>query len=332
MSNYTRDKDVYIGNRAVELSSDLAGYSESEIARIISDEIGIEVSRNVVHGRIYRSRTTSGLELKPRPVMPYYNKYVDYYENGKVAEPKVYYDFSSGPIKILVVNDLHMPFQHEDALEDALVRNRSADVVVTSEVADMYSLTSFAKDMHVPFENEVEEIIRWFEYLNENFPVTYVLNCGHDRRLPRYILSRIDSSLLFLVDTNLMKVLAKPFSNIVTLDDVYFTINDALFTHFDKHSATVPMRSAHFTHEWLKNWKDDLGIPDYKLLVQAHGHHSGIINLPDVQLVETGCLQKTPKWIISKMNKLPWVRGHTVVYQNNGVSNLDETRVNVYRG
>lgn len=331
MISYNRDKDLYITNRALELTDDPNGYSESEIAKIISEEIGLAVTRNVVHGRVYRQRRSSGLEMKPRIYMPYFEKYADYYVESRLAEPKVNYDFSVGPLKILVVNDLHMPFQHEAALEQALVENKSADVVVTSEVADMYSLTSFAKYMHVPFEREVEEIIRWFEYLNENFPITYVVNSGHDRRLPRYILSRIRSDLLFLVETDLLRRLAKPFERVVTVPKRWVPINDALFTHLDKHSATIPMRGVVHSYEWVRNWGHDFDIPKFRLMAQAHGHHSGIVNLPNVQLVETGCLQQTPEWVLNKMPKLPWVRGWTIVYQNDGVTNLNETKVVVYR-
>jgi len=328
MTAYNRDTDSYITDRALELFGTM---SESEIAKIISDETGLDISRNVVHGRIYRSKNVAKLRDKPRLIMPYFSKYTDYYSGSWPAEKKVDYDYSSGPLKILVLNDLHVPFQNEAALEQALSNNRSADVVITSEVADMYSLTSFAKYQHVPFEYEVEEIIRWFEYLNASFPATYVLHSGHDRRLSRYVLSRIRSDLLFLIETDLLDLLARPFPNVVVIPDIKYSINDAIFTHFDI-SSSIPMRSAVRTHEWIQSWKEHLDIPPYKLLVQAHSHKSGVINLPGVQLVESGCFQTIPEWIFRKFPKQSWVHGYCVVFQNDGVTNLDATRVCVYRG
>lgn len=328
MVRYSRDRDRYISSRALELSGE---YSESEIAAIISDELGIEISRNVVHGRIYRSKRSSGLELKPRPNMPYFDKYAPYFLKERPPEPKVVYDFSKGPLKILVLNDLHTPWQYQEALERAIVENKSADVVVMSEVSDLYSLTSFAKYQHSSFELEVEEIIRIFEFFNETFPVTYIVSCGHDRRLPRHILSKIRTDLSFLVDTDLMNVLARPFPNIVTIPQPWFAINDALFSHLEKHSSVVPMRSVAKTHTWFQSWKSHIKIEPYKLLVQAHSHHSGLINLPDAQLVESGCLQSIPEWVIRRAPTLPWTWGWVVVYQEDGITNLNETRLVVYR-
>jgi len=326
---YNRDKDRYISSRALELVGD---FSESEIARIISEETGIYVSRDVVHGRIYRNKRNSGLELKPRPSMPYFDKYRDYFTKEVLPKPKVNFDFSEGPLKILVLNDLHSPFQHEAALESAVVNNKSADIVVTSEVSDMYSSTSFAKDKHVLFEHEVEEIIRYFEYLSENFPVTFVINSGHDKRLKAYITRRIRTDLLFLIETDLLKLLAAPFPNVITIPEVYYAINDALFTHLDKHSSVVPMRSAAKVHEWVQSWKGHLDIKPYRVLIQAHGHHSGIINYPEYQLVETGCLQKIPSWILRRLPMLPWVFGHCVIFQYDGVTDRNATKVIVYEG
>ena len=330
MKAYTRDTDRYITSRALELAA-IGNYSEAEMASILTEETGIEVSRNVVHGRVYRHKVTSGLEEKPRTYLPYFSKYEPLLRGEALPPAKIEYDYSSGPLKILVLNDLHTPFQHEEAIEEALVQNKSPDIVVTSEVSDMYSVTSFAKYQHVSFEQEVEEIIRWFEYLSENYPLTIAISGGHEMRLPRYILSRIKSEMLFLVETDILKVLARPFSNIIVTENPWYQINDAIFTHINRHSTTIPMRSVDKVHEWLQAWKSHLDITDYRLLVQAHSHHSGLVNLPTVQLVETGCLQRIPEWVIYKAPTLPWTHGWCVAYQNNGVTDLNSTQLVVYR-
>jgi len=327
---YIRNQDDYITNRAVELSL-ATELSESEIASIISDELGEHISRNVIHGRLYRLKTLPQLRDKPRPSMPYFDKYEDYFTKRILPEPKVSFDFSRGHLKILVLNDLHTPFQHSAALEQAIAENRSADVLITSEITDLYSMTSFAKYQHVSFETEVEEIIRLFEFFNDTFPVTYIVSCGHDRRLPRYVMSKIKSELLFLVETDLMGVLARPFPRVVPIPQLWYGINDALFSHLEKHSSTIPMRSVTRTHEWFQNWKPHLNLKPYRLLVQAHSHHSGLVNLPDVQLVESGCLQTIPEWVIRKAPTLPWTWGWVQVYQCDGVTDLNATRVMTYR-
>lgn len=327
MTQYTRNIDSYITKRALEL---VGQYSESGIAEIISEEVGIDVSRSVVHGRIYRRRDIVELAPSPMPSMPYFDRYKEYYEHDAPAEPKLNYNFSGGPVKILVLNDMHIPCQFDAAIEQAVRENRSADVVILSEVSDLYALSSFSKTKHISFEHEIEEIIRIYEFLSESFPLVVVVNSGHAKRLPKYILNRIRSDLLFLVETDLLGFLAKPFNNIITVPEVYYTINDVLFSHIEKHSSVVPLRSAAKSHEWLQNWKYHLGIPEYRVLVQGHSHHSGVINLPDVQLIESGCLQRIPDWIFNKSPMLPWVHGWTVLFQYDGVTNRNATQVVVY--
>lgn len=326
---YNRDVDYYITNRALELIG--AGYSEAQAAKLISEEIGMEVSRNVVHGRVYRRHTRDFVHnLSQHLVMPYFDKYKVYYEGEMPPKAKVSYELNTGLLKILVLNDLHTPWQHKDAIMLALLENRSADVVVASEVSDLYSLTSFAKYQHSSFELEVEEIIRLFEFFDSNFPITYIVSCGHDRRLPRYILSRIRSDLLFLVETDLMGVLARPFPGVITIPKNYYQINDAVFTHLDVNSS-IPMRSAIRSHEWIQSWGEHIDVAPYRLLVQAHSHGSGIVNLPGVQLVESGCLQTIPQWVLNKLPRRAWVHGWVVVYQNDGVTDLNATQLRVYR-
>jgi len=128
-----------------------------------------------------------------------------------------------------------------------------------------------------------------------------------------------------------MSVLARPFSRVVTIPENHYQINDAVFTHFDI-SSSVPMRSAIRSHEWIQSWEEHVDVDPYRLLVQAHSHGSGILNLPGVQLVESGCLQEIPRWVMNKHPRKPWVHGWVVAYQNDGVTDLNATQLRVYRG
>jgi len=327
MRTYRRDRDEYLTRRALELSTI---FSESRIAQILSEELGEEITRNTVHGRIYRRTRSSGLECKPRTSMPYFERYERYLRKVEPPPEKANFSFDKGHIKILVINDLHAPFQHEEALQTALTDNFSSDIIVTSEISDLYSYSPFAKDKHVSFELEVEEILRLFEYFNQTFPVTFVVSAGHEKRITRAITRKIHTELLFLIETNLLELLASPFPNIITIPEPYFQINDALFTHLNKYSQTIPMRSAHNTHRWIQNWKKSLGIGEYRVLAQAHSHHSGIYNMPTVQLIETGCLQKIPEWVLDRCPMLPWMTGWTVIEQNDGRTDLNATKVVIY--
>lgn len=327
MQRYSRDIDTFITKRALELAS--SGKSESEIAGIISLETREEITRSTVHGRLYRTKGAT-IQEKQIPDMPYFNKYREFYNLDNSYPDKLEYSFSSGPVKILNLNDIHVPFQHERAFMQAVETDRSADVVVLSEVMDMYSKTSFTKKRNVPLELEIEHTIRIYEFLSENFPVTYVLGSTHDARVIRTITSRIGTDLLFLTETNVPKFLARPFPNVIPIDAVFFVINDVLFSHFNAYSNTKPLGGVDKIRDWLYNWKEALGIPSVRVIMHGHTHHSGIYNYVNTQIVETGCLENITDFIVDTMPSMPWVLGWGVVEQLDGKTDLNKTRVRIY--
>ena len=322
MTIHNIQQDLYITSRAIELENK---YSEYQIAELISKELSVQVTRAVVHGRLYRRREL-GTYPKYMP-MPYFEKYKDYYLGATQERTKITVDHSKGVSKILVLNDLHAPFQVEEFLERALTENENSDILVISEPIDLYSATSFPKVKHVSFEHEVEELIRLYEMFSDMFPVVYVVRAGHDRRLLRKISKRIPTELLWLIDTDLITLLAKPFNNIIVSEYPWYNIGDAIFTHFDKFSSVNPMSSAPKVHDWITMWRPHFNIPEYKVLVQGHCHHSGIVNYPDKQLVETGCLQEIPPFVLSTLPKQPWVHGWVTLYQLDGKTDRNSTRV-----
>jgi hypothetical protein len=262
--------------RLVELVSHEEGFSEREIADALTLEWGINVTRDAVHNKI-RDLDIRSYEDKPvTDPMPYYNKYRDIYEDESVVIPKtftldngVFLGDKKEKLRILYIGDLHIPFQVDSQIQEAINRNLNADMVVTTELMDCYSVSRFNKEMSIPLEVEIDNTVRYLEYLSETFPCTIVMLGNHEARVGREFYKNTNPSLLFLVENNILKVLSKPFKNVIVVEQPYVQINDAVFVHAEKFSA-VDLKAGVGVYNFLNEWKESLNLQDFRLCVQSH--------------------------------------------------------------
>ncbi len=320
--------------KLTELVSDPESYSESKIASIMTDEFGLDFSRDAVHNKISRLNLRSLVEKPVANIMPYYNKYKETIEGlplPKVIELNdIFYENRKKIFKILYLGDLHIPFQVDEQIQTAVNRNLNADCVVTTEVADCYSISRFNKYFSVPFEVEVDNIIRYFEFLHENFPLTFVVLSNHDRRVPKEFVKAVPPALLFLVEDNLLKVLAKPFPSILVVDQPYFQINDAVFTHAE-YFSTVDMKAGSKTYSFITEWQETIGFKPFHLILQAHSHMMGCYYKGGgIKVMEGGCMTLIPDYAVQNFYSKPQTNGYIVVIQHEGITDLNLTREYVF--
>ena len=319
--------------RLIELSSGQA--SESQMAEVLNDEFGTETTRNSVHNKLSRL-DINDLISKPHTVlMPYYDKYRDVYDGGKDGPGKIVeirspwrYSPLTRPCKILCLNDLHIPFQVEDQIQEAINKHRAADIVVLSEIADCYSLSRFDKSRSIPLEVEIDEIVRLFEYLNETFPLTIVLEANHTLRAAKMMMRMLPPVLLSLVEANMLVKLARPFRNVVVVPNWFIEINDALIGHGEKFSK-IDMRTVVNIYDFFNEWWRKLGLTNFNLIVQGHTHRQGTVMRAGglVKVMESGALCYIPDYSVNRMMNTPQVNGYVVIQQDrNGVTDFNATR------
>lgn len=322
--------------RLAELVSAPEKYSESQIATILSEEFNENFSRDAVHNKILRLELRT-LTSKPiTDIMPYYTKYADIITNDTPVEKNFNLDHNQysieirSDLKILHLGDLHIPFQEEEQLQLAINRNQAADIVVTTEVADCYSISRFNKNMSVPFEVEVDNIIRLFETLNSMFSLTFVMSGNHDKRIIKDFMRGIPASLLFLVQDDLLTYLAKPFPNITVVKHPIFQINDCVFTHAEYFSK-LDLKAGVSVNNFLSEWKDTLDLKNYRCVLQSHTHMLGsTYRGGNIKIMETGCLTRIPDYAVNAFYSKPQTNGYIVVKQDMGVTNFDLTREYVF--
>jgi hypothetical protein len=317
-------------NRLSELANDPENFSESQIAKVMSDEFGEIFTRDAVHNKLNRLEDQTVLLDKPRPEMPYFSKYEDVIKGE--ATQKVfdidgsYVEFMKDRLKILHLGDPHIPFQIDEQIQTAVNRNKTSDLVVTVEVADCYSVSRFNKNLSIPLEFEIDYVLRYFEFLNESFPLTIVLVGNHQKRISKELMKKIHPSLLFLLDGDLMTKLAKPFGRIAVCKSPILQINDTIFTHAETFSR-VDLKSGVGVYQMIQEWKNTLNLHDYHCLIQSHTHMLGATYRGGhCKIMESGCLCYVPDYAVENFYSKPQTNGYIVIVQNSGIVDMNLTR------
>lgn len=98
-----------------------------------------------------------------------------------------------GSKNVLILNDIHIPFQDNNSLLKALNYGKNANIdtiYLNGDIVDMYGVSSFAKDPN--YDNiwlEIKAARKFFETLRRNFPnqKIYYKFGNHEARLEKYI-------------------------------------------------------------------------------------------------------------------------------------------------
>ncbi len=329
------DWDMKKTARLLELKHDGSGYSEYEIADMMTEEFGTEFTRDAVHNKITRLQEREQ-SLTRRPVtdiMPYYSKYKDIIESDDVIaktfelQPnQMCIEIPKEKLTILHLGDLHIPFQHDEQIQTAMNRHASADIVVTTEVIDCYSISRFNKNLSIPFEVEVDNAVRFFETLSQDFPLTIVTSGNHDKRIDKSFMKGVPPALLWLVKGSILKLLARPFPNIVVAESPVLQINDAVFAHAEYFSK-IDLKAAINVRTFLQEWQDTLDLRNYRVVVESHTHMLGATyRSGNMKIMESGCLCKVPDYSVAGFYSKPQTNGYVVIVQKGGVSDFNLTR------
>jgi predicted phosphodiesterase len=99
----------------------------------------------------------------------------------------------SGPLRALILSDIHIPYFDETALKSALkygVDNQADFVLLNGDIADCFSVSKWENDPRErDFAAEVESVKQFLSVLRETFPkakIVYKLG-NHEERYIRYM-------------------------------------------------------------------------------------------------------------------------------------------------
>ena len=148
-------------------------------------------------------------------------------------------------VKIIKLNDAHVPFEDEKSVEAALefCERLQPDVIITDEWMDFYELSRFTKDPSQATGYSLHEarqkVWSWYAVLNKLCPKArrIELNANHPKRLRKYLMSNAPE-LMGLPELEMVKFMAFDEYKIEYM--THFTFRDFIFKHGDivrKHSA-----------------------------------------------------------------------------------------------
>lgn len=330
--------DDRLTGRLIELATSPDKLTEKEIAKIMSNEFGIGLARNHVHGKLLSMDLDTLENNSPRPVYtPYFNKYLDIFTNKKEPPEKkfaidgnVINDLSER-LKILKIGDTHIPFENDKYIQLAVNRNLTSNYIVIDEIMDCYSMSKFPKKHNIPFEVEIDRTVRLYEYLSNSFSNSMIilLNTNHSDRVKKKY-SDIPGSLRFLTNTNINEVLTRPFPNIIAHNEWFIEINDAIFCHCERISNAylTRMGSAVKSFAFFTDWFEVLGLNPFNCIAQGHTHQVNVSyeRGGGCKIMETGCMCRPMDYPVDKAYGRPQVSGYGVVVQEYGVTNVELTR------
>lgn len=248
-----------------------------------------------------------------------------------------------GRLKVLVVPDLHAPFHDQPKVAAMLERERDADIcVLMGDIGDGFALSRFTKFETMPYEEELAAVTLLMQTFSERFPIVKVIEGNHDNRLEKHLCEKLSpdfvAAIRFMTGGSLSPIhaLAKKFPNIeLSSHDAeggsvkwFTTLGDAIFLHAEKYSR-VPGAAVRAIDEWLTDFEDQMQIPEWRVMFQAHTHAMSWLPWRSGKLLcEVGCLCKSMGYMTSaRMGGRPQRRGYVTLEQVDGRTDINSVRL-----
>lgn len=206
--------------------------------------------------------------------------------------------------KIMIINDVHVPYQH-DGLLDEIRKHKDMDyLVIGGDLIDCESCSSFQMLERPTLEEELVAAHEFIQEINKIIDAEIICIKGnHEERLEREICKMQNKGLQRLLDSQLLRMLEEGFKfsigtkrkkykaieNFKYIDKWYARLFDNLVICHPKDFSNVPAKIAEKSAEYFLNRgiieKDDI-------IFIGHTHKfSQIVSTrrQDVFVVENGC-------------------------------------------
>lgn len=245
--------------------------------------------------------------------------------------------------KILCISDFHIPFHNEKLITSIVEEHKDADsVIIPGDFLDCYSVSRFSKKKNIPLKEELTQATAVLDFLANRFSKVTIIVGNHGDRVRKYFEQRIDPSLMFLVQYDVMELISHSYSNVHIVKDHYlfdngrgegeiehFTVvgKDCVVGHFEK-SSVIPIRAAQNSYNWIASWGKIFGIENVRLFLQGHTHRLSKYPIGDgtTTIGETGSLCQIQDYSIEASGKYTaHLNGYWVIYQDDGITDINNS-------
>lgn len=225
-----------------------------------------------------------------------------------INEIEIENKISNAKKKVMIINDVHVPYQHEELLNEIKKHNDIDYLVIGGDLIDCESCSSFQMLERPTLE---EELVAAHEFIQE---INKIVNCeiicikgNHEERLEREICKMQNKGLQRLLDSQLLRMLEEGFKfnigtkrkqykaieNFKYIDKWYARLFDNLVICHPKDFSNVPAKIAEKSAEYFLN-RDVIEKDDIIFIGHTH-KFSQIVSTrrQDVFVVENGCSCKS---------------------------------------
>lgn len=287
-----------------------------------------------------------------------FNEFIKY--SGKAPAAK--YSKKTASIKrkkIVLINDLHVPYHNEEALAE-VIKTEAHDtdlLLIGGDFLDLFSVSRYDKfNVHHSLQYEFTQGKAVINTLASYFKKIKIISGNHDDRWKKHLLQKRNINPFELEAMNTLARMTNNDPNFDISDPLYCLTRDLpnvelvapkrkdfasfgffmqegdlIVSHAEVFSRT-PNQAAASAAQWFQSYALPAGICNpFKLFCQCHTHQAGLTwgNF-GIWNMECGTLSKTPDYAgnpkLMGAQRASMV-GYTVIYQDMfGNSDMRETR------
>ena len=236
---------------------------------------------------------------------------------------------------VMIINDLHLPFEREDVLEIiAKHANEITTLVIAGDLMDCESISSFPKIERLKLEDELIYTYNWLKEVRkilDKDQKIVIVEGNHENRWYRLVCELHKKNLQTFIDPHLLNMITEgftiydrdgkrrkfePLDGIINIPHWFVNLDNKIIVAHPKDFSSVDGRmcekaSAHFLNRQ----------EEFEVVVFGHTHRytqMTVSRRQGVYVVENGALCKPmPYSDTGKLNYTPMDSCYTIVKYNN---------------
>lgn len=244
-----------------------------------------------------------------------------------------------GVEKVLVISDLHIPYQRDDILD--IVDKHKDEISMIVFNGDVIDCKPISKFVELGRGSLIDEMAATHEMLKQIDDITkgvkkVLINGNHENRMSKYMASK-QSELNDLHTDNVLREIVEGFKkvdhekgqityfdkleNYMLVDNWYWRYNDTIFCHPISFSK-IPARTAYNAVEYFVR-----NGAVFNTCLVAHTHHYGACKNLGKYTVETGSLCLPQSYSTSgKLTYIPQDSGYHLAVFKDGKYSINESK------
>lgn len=247
-------------------------------------------------------------------------------------------------VETVVISDLHVPDERMDLLARIAETHRGANLVIAGDLDDFEMLSKFDQLdwTGLTFQESLARRDAVLDFLTQHFTNVEVMLGNHDLRIPRKAARLLGADYAFMSQQFLMWTYEKRHGIRLVTQDVrkqcgrqipylhyYHQVGDCMIGHVEV-SGRTPGKGAERAHDFFQGWKKELGLSDFRVVLQAHTHKQSYFrhSHSKAHCYEIGALCDIPSYsLMSRQNYGPPQLGYFSLVQYDGVTDINESRL-----